>query len=110
MFEGLFTHILRGLDAGEPRVHDYVIGSSELWSSEQNEFFLSHIGRIRSISYVNGKPLYSVDYDEIFDSPNYKYDSDRTVFWRKEIKHWAENKNDLLEFVDYYGDVFKYNL
>ena len=99
------------LDYGEPTYHDYVVASEPLWSLDQNMFFLSNIGQIQSISDVNGKPLYTVYYDkEIRDMPNFKLGKDRNIFWRKDIKHWSKNKEDLLQFVELYDDISKYNL
>jgi hypothetical protein len=110
--KSIFTPSISLLDKDEPKLHDYVVASNNIWTEEENRFVLSHIGQIVNVSYVKGRPLYRVEFEEESKMPNYQYEwgTKTMVFWRKEIIHWSKNKEDLIEFVELNADVFKYNI
>ncbi len=102
--------IFEKLDTDIPKLHDYVICYNQYYSIDVNNYLMSKIGKIYQISYSDGKPLYSVIFDELIKLPNHKYEQDSLVFWKNEIKHWSNNKKDLEQFVEIYDDITKYNL
>lgn len=108
--------IFEKLDIDEPKRDDYVICTNKYWTDDQNKFFLTHIGRIISISYNSDKPIYGVRYDPYgdgfkeFPTRQLFYPTHSMTFWRNEVIHWSDNIQELEQFTDLYNDVFKYNL